>query len=242
MSDYTVYIDEAGDLGIGKGTQWFVLTAVIVKKCDEPTIRKCMDGIKTKLNVHDIHMRKINDFMRRAYIVRELSKQPFTYMNVIVDTSKFDVQRIPSSLIAYNYICKYLLQRVSWWLRDQQATADVVLSARGTSRDGELIDYITQKLLPYKYNSIESNVFERISAKSAATWDMLQLADVCTTSMFLMHEINGWGFTTPCFTLMLRKHLFENKGKVETYGIKYFVDDMRPDGSQMNEHWPCNKK
>ena len=102
--------------------------------------------------------------------------------------------------------------------------------------------YDNLRLLPYKYNSIESNVFERISAKTAATWDMLQLADVCTTSMFLMHEINGWGFTTPCFTLMLRKHLFENKGKVETYGIKYFVDDMRPDGSQMNEHWPCNKK
>ena len=25
----TVYIDEAGDLGIGRGTHWFVLTAVI---------------------------------------------------------------------------------------------------------------------------------------------------------------------------------------------------------------------
>lgn len=32
VSDYTVYIDEAGDLGIGRGTRWFVLTAVVVKK------------------------------------------------------------------------------------------------------------------------------------------------------------------------------------------------------------------
>lgn len=29
MGDYTVYIDEAGDLGIGKGTRWFVLSAVL---------------------------------------------------------------------------------------------------------------------------------------------------------------------------------------------------------------------
>lgn len=26
----TVYIDEAGDLGINRGTQWFILSAVIV--------------------------------------------------------------------------------------------------------------------------------------------------------------------------------------------------------------------
>ena len=31
----TVYIDEAGDLGIGRGTQWFVITAVIVPKESE---------------------------------------------------------------------------------------------------------------------------------------------------------------------------------------------------------------
>lgn len=31
----TIYIDEAGDLGVGKGTQWFVLTAVIINKSSE---------------------------------------------------------------------------------------------------------------------------------------------------------------------------------------------------------------
>lgn len=43
MSDCTVYIDEAGDLGIGRGTTWFVLTAVIVDKTAEASIReKCL--------------------------------------------------------------------------------------------------------------------------------------------------------------------------------------------------------
>ena len=42
MSDYTVYIDEAGDLGIGRGTRWFVLSAVIVAKEDESAIREKM--------------------------------------------------------------------------------------------------------------------------------------------------------------------------------------------------------
>lgn len=39
MSDCTVYIDESGDLGIGCGSRWFVLSAVVVDKRAEPSLR-----------------------------------------------------------------------------------------------------------------------------------------------------------------------------------------------------------
>ena len=71
MNEYTVYIDEAGDLGFGKGTRWFVLTAVIVKKTDEPQIRSKMEQIRQRLNVREIHLRKIQEFYKRGLIVRE---------------------------------------------------------------------------------------------------------------------------------------------------------------------------
>ena len=48
-------------------------------------------------------------------------------------------------------------------------TGDIVLSARGTSRDGELIEYIQEKLLPYPGNSIDATVFGKITAKTAAS-------------------------------------------------------------------------
>ena len=51
----TVYIDEAGDLGINTGTQWFVLSAVIVDKDDEPNIRAKMAQIRNRLNLNEIH-------------------------------------------------------------------------------------------------------------------------------------------------------------------------------------------
>ena len=86
MSDYAVYIDEAGDLGIGRGTRWFVLTAVVVKKTVEPQIRARMTAIKACLNVREIHLRKITEFYKRAFIVRELRDEEFVYMNVLVDT------------------------------------------------------------------------------------------------------------------------------------------------------------
>lgn len=44
----TIYIDEAGDLGIGRGTQWFVLTAVIVNNSSEPALRNIFKNLKKR--------------------------------------------------------------------------------------------------------------------------------------------------------------------------------------------------
>ena len=242
MSDYTVYIDEAGDLGIGKGTQWFVLSAVVVSKDAEPHIRIKMEQIRSRLNIKEIHLRKIPDFHKRGLIVRELNEEDFVYMNVLVDTNKFDVKKIPNSIIAYNYVCKYLLQRVSWFLESKEGVGDIVLSARGTSRDGELIQYIKEKLIPYPNNAINPAVFNKISAKTAATWDMLQLADVCATTMFLTYEVNSYGFSTPCFSTAMADHLYRKKEKVDSYGIKFFTSDMKPDVKVLRASRICAKK
>lgn len=241
MSDCTVYIDESGDLGIGVGTQWFVLTAVIVLKQDEKNIRTTMEHIRTFVNVKEIHIRKIKEFSKRAYVTKALSGEKFVYMNVIVDTQKFDKEKIPSADIAYNYICKYLLQRVSWYLSANHLTCDVVLSARGTSRDGDLIRYIKEKLLPYPSNGINQELFNSITAKTSASWDLLQLADVCATTMFLAYEINGFGFCTPCYSLSLKDHLYRSNGRIESYGIKFFTENMKPDVEELRKHRICAK-
>lgn len=242
MSDYTVYIDEAGDLGINRGTQWFVMSAVIVAKECEPSIRSRLSAIKARLNVQQVHLRKITDYFKRALIVRELETEQFTYMNVLVDTAKFDPTKIPSTSVAYNYVCKYLLQRVSWFLSDRGKTADVILSSRGTSKDGELLQYISEKLLPYPDNNINEDVFKKVSAKSAGSWDLLQLADVCATTMFLTYEVNGYGFTTPCFSSALSSHLYRKHQKINTYGIKFFTSEMKPDVNDIRSKRVCAKK
>ena len=247
MADCTVYIDEAGDLGINRGTDWFVLSAVIINKEDEQHVRDLMRSIKAKINIHDIHMRKLQSFNKKTYVVSELNKGLFEYVNIIVDTRKITLkpksesgeERI--SVLSYNYICRYLLERVSWLLRDTGRTADIVLSARGTSRDGDLIQYIKEKLLPYEFNKVECR-FEQISAKQAASWDLLQLADVCATSIFYMHQKNSYGFTAPCFAHRLRKHLYRYNGKAIRYGVKYYAEDMFPGSEYFIDNAPCQKK
>lgn len=242
MANCTVYIDESGDLGFGCGTKWFVLTAVIVEKSDEPAIRAKMNQIKSRLNLKEIHIRSIREYFKRAYIVKELSEENFIYMNVLVDTTKFDTKKIPNPMLAYNFVCKFVLQRASWYLRDNGKSADIVLSSRGTSRDGELIDYIKDKLLPYQLNNIYSEAFENVSAKSAGSWDLLQLADVCATTMFITYEPNTLGFCVPCFSLALRSHLYTHNDVLESYGIKFFSNDMKPSLTELRKLRMCTKK
>lgn len=74
------------------------------------------------------------------------------------------------------------------------------------------------------------------------SWDMLQLADVCATTTFLAHEINGWGFRTPCYFMVLQNHLYRHGGKVMSYGMKYFTDEMKPDKAKIQSDYPCKRK
>ena len=242
MQYSTVYIDESGDLGYGTGTRWFVLSAVIVDKEKEKSIRQRLNQIKSRIKVDEIHLRKISDFYRRSYLVRELSDQEFIYINIVADTDKLDQTKMVSSIIAYNYLCRLLLERVSWYLRDNDRIADVMLSARGTSRDGELIRYISDKLLPASDNQIAKGVFRKISAKPANSWDLLQLADVCATTTFLAYEVKSWGFRTPCFYMALKSHIYRYKGKLMSYGIKYFPEEIGLEPEEMDSNYYCKAK
>lgn len=135
----TIYIDEAGDLGIGRGTQWFVLTAVIINKATEPHMRNILKTVKKELNLDNIHFRKLRNFEQRAYVVSKICNSDFDYINIILDTSKLDINKLKAnrnalsekpSVILYNHACRYLIERVSWLLRDTDRTGEIVLSSQ----------------------------------------------------------------------------------------------------------------
>ena len=126
-------------------------------------------------------------------------------------------------------------------LRDTDRVGDIVLSARGTSRDNDLIQYI-YRLINSPDNEMCASSFGKITAKSASTWDLLQLADVCATSLFITYELNRWGFRTPCLSKVLQSHLYTHNGSIEKYGLKYFDDAMRPDIRDLRQSWMCGNR
>ena len=241
-SNYTVYIDESGDLGYCRGTRWFVLSGVIVRKTDEKEIRRIIKSIRNRFNYNEIHLKKIDDYRRRLFIARELSKADFRYINILADTKVFSCRRLNGTGNAYNYLCRLLLERVSLALKTVDGCADIMLSARGTSRDAELVSYIKDKLLPYENNVIDEARFGSICAMSSNQWDLLQLADVCATSTFLAYEETEFGFCLPCLALSLAHNLFVYDGKIDGYGLKFVKPTVSPNAKEQQKKRPCTTK
>ena len=167
---------------------------------------------------------------------------PFTFANVIIDTEKIDTNKLASPAVVYNYACKMLLERVSLYMQDKRGVTDIILSARGTSKDAELISYITEKLLPFRGNNIPNMYFKKVEAKQAPSWDLLQLADVCATSVFLSYEKNRGGFAVPCHVKTLEPRLYKHNNKTAGYGIKYMYSAMREDVKDVRFCWPCRNQ
>lgn len=232
----TVYIDEAGDLGIRRGTKWFVIAAAVVPKPEEPKIREAIKDVREQLGIREIHLRQIHDFMKTSYIISKIKDFHFTLFNVLMDT---DAPSLRDSMKNYSFMCRILLERVSLFLEEGDMLADVVFSSRGTSRDGELVEYVKRELMDFSDGGAGFDRFSRIECKTASSWDMLQLADICATSMFRAYEKNKYGFTTPCHMSALKDRLYCRFGNVYKYGIKFYADGMEPGSEYFNGSRPC---
>ena len=233
----TVYIDESGDLGIGKGTRWFVITAVIVEKQNEKELRSIISNLKKRLNIQTVHFRELREFSKRLLIVSELRDAPFTTVNVIVDT---DILDLKDGVQTYNYMSKILLERVSWYLRDHGMCADVIFSSRNSKRDNELTNYLRDKVLNYDWNYVVKGTIVSVESRKMETLDLLQLADICAASMFKAYEPDPMGFIYPCFMNNLKTHLYNRNGRTMSYGVKFYKKEMKPDKNYINAHAPCN--
>lgn len=239
MKRVNVYIDESGDLGYQRGSNWFCITAVIVEESDEKNLRSTIKKIKEKLNISYIHFVKIKGFGRRSFIVNKLNDESFTIISVVSDTRKLDIAK-KSTTLAYNYLSRLLIERVSWYLRDNDMIGNVLFSSRNSKKDEELVGYVA-KMVKNSNNTIASNHIGTVSYKKASEWDMLQLADVCASSIYQAHQPDDYGFRYPCFINKMINHLYTYDRKVLNYGMKYFPDD-----SNTNElkdiPVPCGKE
>lgn len=238
MKNCTVCIDESGDLGVNRGSRWFVISAVIIPEENEKEIRATLESIRSKLDLREIHLRKLFDFYKTQYIAKTVSGLGFTAVCVIVDTNKLTEK---DGNKTYNFACRMVIERASWYMRDNGYAGKIILGGRGTPRDGELIDYINNHLL--KEDNKIVKVFTKVCSKTPKEWECLQLADVIATSMFRSHEEKrGYGFIVPCAMSLLKYNLYSYNGHVMKYGIKYYDESMRPGKEYFEERLICTKK
>lgn len=226
MDEYNVYIDEAGDEGINKGSKYFILTAIIVKGDKDLNVSKKVDCIKQALNMNiksQLHWKLIKGYTNKFMIMQNIKKLEITIINVIVDTKCIKV--IPSSNI-YNYFSGYLYERICWFMEENHGIANIIISSRGNLSKKELSDYINNN--NHKKFEINSSRINQLKIIPNERKKILQLADCCYSALFQSLKCNDE--THFNYIKEIKEKFFCKNNNLISYGLK-----LVPSGSHSLE-------
>ena len=220
-NEYNVYIDESGDEGINKGSKYFILTAIIVKKEHDLDVSKTVDIIKNKLELNaksQLHWNSIKGYPNKEMIMKVIGELDIKIINVIIDTKC--IKLIPSNNIYY-YFSGYLYERICWYMKEQNAVANIIISSRGNLSKNILNKYINSN--NHKKFEIESSKINSIKIIPNERKRLLQLADCCCSSLFQALKYNNevhFNYIKP-----VKNKIYCKNGNYSSYGLKLVPSD-----------------
>ena len=221
--EYNVYIDESGDEGINKGSKYFILTAIVVKKEKDLEISKEIDNIKSNLEMNiksQLHWKLIKDYPNKKMIMETIRDLDITIINVIVDTKC--IKMIPSNNI-YNYFSGYLYERICWFMEENKAVANINISARGNLSKKSLSNYLNNN--NHKKFEIDSSKIKSIKIIPNERRKLLQLADCCCSALFQSLKYND--NTHFKYIKEIKNKLYCKSNKLISYGLKLVPSDSK---------------
>ena len=223
MKEYNVYIDESGDEGIQRGSKFFIITAIVVNKNNEDKIKNSIYTIKDSLEISkttQLHWNKIIGFPNKKYVIDTISKEDFTIIHVVIDTSS--IKYLKSNQIYFSFF-NYLLERISLNTKDGIINRIFISSRSGLSSKK------LKESFKNNYNNIDMSRIKDIVVKQNKYFALLQLADVCCSSF--QQALRFPGDTSYYCVLKLKNKLFKNpNGIIKGFGIK-----LIPNGGKFKE-------
>jgi hypothetical protein len=145
---FRCFIDESGDEGIGTGgTRWFILGAVIVDDNIEFKTSQMIPRIRATLGKDmnaTLHWTKIRNHDKRLYICRELLTEDWKFSCIITDKTHPFIQKakgLPEKWNLYFYSTRLLLERLSWYARDNGKEKAKLVFEKRTNMNYSTVKY-----------------------------------------------------------------------------------------------------
>lgn len=222
MNEYNVYIDESGDEGINRGSKYFILTALLINKKQDLDISRCVDRIKEDIEINikeQLHWKLIKGYPNKLMIMARVSKENITIINIVIDTSMI---RFIHSVDIYNHFSGYLFERICWFMRDNNAIANINISSRGNLERKKLIEFLKNN--NNKFN-IDYKRINQIKIYPNSQKKLLQLADCCCSALGQALKYNDDRHRK--YISYLKSKLYSYNGKYLGYGLKYVPGNMK---------------
>jgi len=238
---FVVHIDESGDEGFrfGQGSsEWFVLSAVIVRKVDDIGLVHMLQHVRAILNrpaKKHLHFKDLRHEHRLPYL-DEISRYNLQTVSILVHKPSLDRAIFSGGYILYFYAVRYLLERVSWLCRDGfrnidqgDGSCELIFSNRSSMPYNHLVGYLNilrlqsqSEDIRIEWNSIVPNQLKTFTPGKRAG---LQVADAIAGSYYKAVEYSEYGFTESRYAEILRPVCYEHGGRCLQYGIKIWPYD-----------------
>ncbi len=225
MTEFYAYIDESGDEGTGgKGTKWFVITALIASQEEATALGYTYHRIKQRINLGAnkiLHWSELSHPRRKA-VIEELATRNFTICSVLVDTQHQDIVNSKPKLAGrrlYFYTFRRLVERITWYGADKGSKVRLYPENKAGIKYDELngyLDYIQSQ----PDCEIRKGCILGVNPKAKPQSNLLQLADCVCGAIQNAVEFK-YGVIEDSYLLALQDKLYRRGNKVFGYGIKF---------------------
>lgn len=211
---------KVGDEGIKRGSEWFILTAIIVPKEYDLTLSNKIVRIKETMNMNrkdQLHWNRILKYDRKIQIIYDLISENFKIIHVAINT--YEINKLKAKDL-YPYFMSYLIERVSYYVSNNKGTCNIFISTRNENNKQKNEHLKNELMNKRKYHHIAINCINNIKFIDNRDRNLLQLADVCCSSFAQAIKYN-----TPQeweYVLKLKANLWNYKGLTVGYGIKFY--------------------
>ena len=217
LKEYNIYIDESGDEGLNRGSKFFILTALLVEKEKDLEVSKCVDYIKENIEINiksQLHWNKIKGIPNKMMIMKTISMQDIIIINIIIDTNRI---KLINSKDIYNHFSGYLYERITWFMRDKNAVANINISSRSSNlTKSSLISFL--KTHSDKFQ-IDYDKIKNIKIYPNSQKKLLQLADCCCSSLGQALKYNTEKYQQ--YIMNIKNKFYTYRKKYIGYGLKY---------------------
>ncbi|MEZ5338622.1 MAG: DUF3800 domain-containing protein [bacterium] len=224
------YIDEAGCPGFrfGQGSSdWLIISAVLVHEDEDFNILSVIGPYKERIkrtSLKPIHFQELSHEKRLPLSVAVGQHPLITITIACHKPSLTNPDSYRGNHRLYNYLIRYLLERVSWYARDSRCSEPVRITF---SQRTMPYDELSENFVKMREATTSSNagiewsyiVPENFHIKQHAKLEGLIIADVVASSYYYAIE-HRYGFTEPRYVWHMRRRIYRYEGKAYRYGLK----------------------
>jgi len=238
---FIAYIDESGDDGLsgrykatgqrGGSSHWLTLSASVWRYGRDLEATEWVREIRGKFpqggQSKVLHCQNLSH-QQRVAACQTLSEKPLRSLCVMAHKPSLDRHVFAEKNQLYFYLCRYLVERISWLCRDSRQSiregdgrVKIVFSRRGKLSYDNFKEYLlllkADQSVTVNWGTID---IEGIDARDHSTRAGLQVSDIIATCMTAGLEKDLYGNNEARYAEILKPIVYRRRGNFLSYGVK----------------------